>query len=220
MKEEARDILLEIPLFAGLGRDLIGDLVDQATLRAYRANTVVMQKGDEASALYVLLSGRVKVFSADDNGKEIVLNELGPGDYLGELALIEDSTRSASVMTVAPSRFLVIPKASFQAFVISRPSVALHLIGALAARVRKLTEEVERLALRDVYSRLADTLHARAVEEDGRLVTDPLTQRDLAALVGASREMVSRILKDLKAGGYISLDGKRIVIHRKLPERW
>jgi CRP/FNR family cyclic AMP-dependent transcriptional regulator len=220
MNQETRDILLDIPLFAELGIDRIGDLIDQAALRTYRANTVVMQKGDEASALYVLLSGRVKVFSADDNGKEIVLNELGPGDYLGELALIEDSTRSASVMTVTPSRFLVIPKAAFQAFLISRPNVALHLIGALAARVRKLTEEVERLALRDVYSRLADTLQARAVEEDGRLITDSLTQRDLAALVGASREMISRILKDLKAGGYIALEGKRVVIHRKLPERW
>ncbi|WP_296808114.1 cyclic nucleotide-binding domain-containing protein [Thiocapsa sp.] len=220
MNQETRDILLGIPLFAELGIDRIGDLIDQAALRTYRANTVVMQKGDEASALYVLLSGRVKVFSADDNGKEIVLNELGPGDYLGELALIEDSTRSASVMTVTPSRFLVIPKASFQAYLISRPGVALHLIGALAARVRKLTEEVERLALRDVYSRLADTLQARAVEENGRLITDALTQRDLAALVGASREMISRILKDLKAGGYIALEGKRVVIHRKLPERW
>jgi CRP/FNR family cyclic AMP-dependent transcriptional regulator len=220
MNQETRDILLNIPLFAELGIDRIGDLVDQAAMRTYRANTVVMQKGDEASALYVLLSGRVKVFSADDNGKEIVLNELGPGDYLGELALIEDSTRSASVMTVTSSRFLVIPKASFQAYLMSRPGVALHLIGALAARVRKLTEEVERLALRDVYSRLADTLQARAVEENGRLITDALTQRDLAALVGASREMISRILKDLKAGGYIALDGKRVVIHRKLPERW
>jgi CRP/FNR family cyclic AMP-dependent transcriptional regulator len=220
MNQETRDILLNIPLFAELGIDRIGDLIDQAALRTYRANTVVMEKGDEASALYVLLSGRVKVFSADDNGKEIVLNELGPGDYLGELALIEDSTRSASVMTVTPSRFLVIPKASFQAYLMSRPGVALHLIGALAARVRKLTEEVERLALRDVYSRLADTLQARAVEENGRLMTDALTQRDLAALVGASREMISRVLKDLKAGGYIALEGKRVVIHRKLPERW
>ena len=220
INQETRDILLEIPLFAELGIDRIGDLIDQAAMRTYRANTVVMQKGDEASALYVLLSGRVKVFSADDNGKEIVLNELGPGDYLGELALIEDSTRSASVMTVTPSRFLVIPKAAFQAFLISRPGVALHLIGALAARVRKLTEEVERLALRDVYSRLADTLQGRAVEENGRLITDSLMQRDLAALVGASREMISRILKDLKAGGYIALEGKRVVIHRKLPERW
>lgn len=167
-----------------------------------------------------MLFRRVKVFCADDNGKEIVLKELRPGDYLGELALIEDATRTASAMTVAPSRFLVIPKASFQSFVISRPSMALHLIGALAARVRKLTEEVERLALRDVYSRLADTLHARAVEEDGRLVTDPLTQRDLGAPVGASREMVSRILKDVQVGDYISLDDKRIIIHRKPPERW
>jgi CRP/FNR family cyclic AMP-dependent transcriptional regulator len=220
MNEDAFDLLLRVPLFAGLSREQVADLFGHATVRTYRSNTVVMQKGDQASALYVLLSGRVKVFSADDHGKEIVLNELGPGDYVGELALIEDSTRTASVITVATARFLVIPKASFQDFLISRPSVALHLIGALAGRVRKLTEEVERLALRDVYSRLADTLHVRAVEEDGRLITDSLTQRDLAALVGASREMVSRILKDLKSGGYISLDGKRVVIHRKLPERW
>jgi CRP/FNR family cyclic AMP-dependent transcriptional regulator len=220
MNQEALDVLLQVPLFAGMSEDQVAELIDQAGLRSYRANTVVMQKGDEATALYVLLSGHVKVFASDESGKEIVLNELGPGDYLGELALIEDSTRTASVITVEPSRFLVIPKASFEAFLISRPAVALHLLGALAARIRKLTEEVERLALRDVYSRLVDTLHDRAVDEDGRLITDALTQRDLAALVGASREMVSRILKDLRAGGYISLDGKRIVIHQKLPERW
>lgn len=207
-------------MLAGLDPEALGALVGQATVRSYRANTVIMEKGDEASALYVVLSGRARVFSADDKGKEYVLNELGPGDYLGELALIDDCTRTASVVTLVPSRFLVIPKASFRAFLTSSPSVALHLIKALAARVRKLTEEVERLALCDVYGRLVDALNSRAVEENGRLITDALTQRDLAALVGASREMISRIFKDLKSGGYISLEGKRVVIHRKLPERW
>jgi CRP/FNR family cyclic AMP-dependent transcriptional regulator len=220
MNRETLDLLSQVPLLVGLDPEALGALVGQATVRSYRANTVIMEKGDEASALYVVLSGRVRVFSADDKGKEYVLNELGPSDYLGELALIDDCTRTASVLTLVPSRFLVIPKASFQAFLTSRPSVALHLITALAARVRKLTEEVERLALCDVYGRLVDTLAARAVEEDGRLITDALTQRDLAALVGASREMISRIFKDLKSGGYISLDGKRVVIHQKLPERW
>lgn len=220
MNRETLDLLSQVPLLVGLDPEALGALVGQATVRSYRANTVIMEKGDEASALYVVLSGRVRVFSADDKGKEYVLNELGPSDYLGELALIDDCTRTASVLTLVPSRFLVIPKASFQAFLTSRPSVALQLITALAARVRKLTEEVERLALYDVYGRLVDTLAARAVEEDGRLITDALTQRDLAALVGASREMISRIFKDLKSGGYISLDGKRVVIHQKLPERW
>lgn len=220
MNRETLDLLSQVPLLVGLDPEALGALVGQATVRSYRANTVIMEKGDEASALYVVLSGRVRVFSADDKGKEYVLNELGPSDYLGELALIDDCTRTASVLTLVPSRFLVIPKASFQAFLTSRPSVALQLITALAARVRKLTEEVERLALCDVYGRLVDTLAARAVEEDGRLITDALTQRDLAALVGASREMISRIFKDLKSGGYISLDGKRVVIHQKLPERW
>jgi CRP/FNR family cyclic AMP-dependent transcriptional regulator len=220
MNQEALDTLLRVPMFAGLLPDEVVDLTRQASLRSYRKHTLLMQKGDDANVLYVVLSGRVKAFSTDDNGKEIVLNELGPADVVGELAVIDGSTRTASVITLESCRCLAIPKASFLAFLRARPDVALRLLTTLAERVRGLTEEVERLALRDVYGRLADTLNARAVEEDGRLITDPLTQRELAALIGASREMVSRIYKDLKAGGYISLDGKRVVIHRSLPEHW
>jgi CRP/FNR family transcriptional regulator, cyclic AMP receptor protein len=220
MDQEALDALTQVPLFAGLSADELMELTRQASLRTYRKNTLLMEKGDEASVLYVILSGSVKVFSADNKGKEIVLNELGPRDLVGELALIDGSTRTASVMTAATCRCLVLPKSSFQEFLHARPNVALRLLTALAERVRSLTDEVERLALRDVYGRLVDTLNARAVDEDGRLITDALTQRDLAALVGASREMVSRIFKDLKAGGYISLEGKRVVIQRRLPEHW
>jgi CRP/FNR family cyclic AMP-dependent transcriptional regulator len=220
MNQEALDGLLQVPMFAGLLPDEVTALTRQASLRSYRKHTLLMQKGDEASVLYVVLSGRVKAFSTDDNGKEIVLNELGPGDVVGELAVLDGSTRTASVITAESCRCLAIPKAAFQAFLRARPDVALRLLTTLAERVRSLTEEVERLALRDVYGRLADTLSARAVDEDGRLITDPMTQRELAALIGASREMVSRIFKDLKAGGYISLEGKRVVIHRNLPEHW
>jgi CRP/FNR family cyclic AMP-dependent transcriptional regulator len=220
MDQEAFDVLAEVPLFAGLTADELVVLTRQARVRAYRKNTLLMEKGDDASSLYVILSGRVKVFSADDSGKEITLNELGPRDLVGELALIDNSKRTASVMTAENSRCLVLPKSSFLEFVRARPEVALRLLTVLAERVRRLTEEVERLALRDVYGRLVDTLNARAVDEDDRLITDALTQRELAALVGASREMVSRIFKDLKAGGYIALDGKRVVILRKLPDRW
>jgi len=220
MNQEVLDALAQAPLFADLLPEELSDLTHQATLRTYRKNTLLMQKGDQASALYVLLSGHVKVFSADDDGKEIVLNELGAGELIGELALIADSTRSASVITAETCRCLMLPKTAFQAFLHKRPDVAVRLLTTLAHRVRRLTEEVERLALRDVYGRLADRLTARAVEEDGRLITDPLTQRELAALIGASREMVSRIFKDLKAGGYIALEGKRVVIQRKLPDHW
>jgi CRP/FNR family cyclic AMP-dependent transcriptional regulator len=157
----------------------------------------------------------ILAFSATYKSKNANLTTL-----VGELALIDGSTRTASVMTAATCRCLVLPKSSFQEFLHARPNVALRLLTALAERVRRLTDEVERLALRDVYGRLVDTLNARAVDEDGRLITDALTQRDLAALVGASREMVSRIFKDLKAGGYISLEGKRVVIQRRLPEHW
>jgi CRP/FNR family cyclic AMP-dependent transcriptional regulator len=221
MTEDILSQLQQVPLLQALATEDLRELIAHASVRQHRARTVIMEKGDEAAALYLLLSGRVRVFAADDNGKEIVLNELGPGDHLGELALIETAARSASVITVTPTRCLVLPKAAFASLLMSRPEVALHLLQALARRVRELTAEVERLALLDVYRRLADTLQARAVEAaDGRLITDALTQRELAALVGASREMISRIFKDLKAGGYISLDGKRVVVHKRLPERW
>lgn len=220
MDQETLEALSQAPLFAGLVADELSALTRQASLRTYRKDTLLIEKGDEASTLYVILSGSVKVFSADENGKEITLNELGPGDLVGELALIEDSTRTASVITAEACRCVVLRKVSFIEFLHARPEGALRLLSTLAERVRRLTQEVERLALRDVYGRLVDTLNARAVDEGGRLITDALTQRELAALVGASREMVSRIFKDLKAGGYISLEGKRVVILRKLPERW
>ena len=213
-------MLAQVPVFQDLSADQRDKLLQHAAVRKYRKNTVLMEKGDEANGLYVVLSGAVKVYLADDQGKEYVLNELAPGNYLGELALLEDSTRTASVMTLDESRLLFISKAAFISFLHERPDAAYQLIGSLAARVRELTKEVEKLALRDVYGRLADTLTTRAVEEDGRFITDSLTQQQLASMVGASREMVSRIFRDLKSGGYISLEGKRIVLNRPLPERW
>jgi len=213
-------MLALVPVFRDLAPEQQDKLLQHATVRKYRKNTVLMEKGDEANGLYVVLSGSAKVYLADEQGKEYVLNELPPGSYIGELALLEDSTRIASVMTLEDSRLLFISKGVFKSFLYERPDAAYRLIKALAARVRELTNEVEKLALRDVYSRLADTLGNRAREEDGRLITDSLTQQQIASMIGSSREMVSRIFKDLKAGGYIILEGKRIVLNRPLPEKW
>jgi CRP/FNR family cyclic AMP-dependent transcriptional regulator len=212
--------LSQVPMFRNLSAAHRQKLLRHATVRKYRRNTILMERGDDANGLYVVLSGLVKVYLSDAQGREYVLGELAPGNYLGELALIEDSTRTASAMTLADSRLLFISKAVFKTFIHECPDAAYRLIRSLAARARELTEEVEKLALRDVYGRLAETLQSRAAEENGRLITDRLTQQQLASMVGASREMVSRIFKDLKSGGYISLEGKRIVLHRALPERW
>ncbi len=213
-------ILSGIPLFAGLSAEMLQSIESHAIIRNYRRNTVVIEQGGEATYLYVLVSGRVRVYLAEQNGKELVLNTLGPGAHFGELALLGDNERSASVMTQEDSKFLVISKKSFTDFLHDHPEITIDVIHHLVQQIRDLTERVGVLGLRDVYGRVAATLQAQAHEEDGRLITASLTQQELAQMVGASREMVSRILKDLKLGGYIDIESKRIIINKKLPLRW
>jgi CRP/FNR family cyclic AMP-dependent transcriptional regulator len=213
-------MLATIPLFAGLDAGALQAIEQHATARVVRKNTVVIQQGDESSMLYAVITGRLKVSVADEQGKEVILNTLGPGDYFGELAILGDLPRTATVATVEDSRLMTISRSAFLDLVRAQPDIALAVIRGLTERVAHLTEQVGRLALGDVYSRVRDTLMAQAAEEDGLLITGRLTQGDIAKMVGSSREMVSRIFKDLREGGYIRLDDKRVLILKKLPPRW
>jgi CRP/FNR family cyclic AMP-dependent transcriptional regulator len=124
------------------------------------------------------------------------------------------------VMTMEPSRLMIIARGDFMSCLASNPEIALNLIEPMTSRIRMLAENVSNLALLDVYGRVARILLQHAAEEDGVLKTDKLTQQEIADMVGASRAMVSRILKDLKTGGYINIDRKRIIINQKLPSHW
>jgi CRP/FNR family cyclic AMP-dependent transcriptional regulator len=213
-------LLEHIRLFAGLPAEDIGSIERHGAVRTLRKNTIFIEKGQEASSLYVILSGRVKVYVADEGGKEKILAVQGPGDYLGDLSLLGDCPRTASAATLEDSSFLVLSKADFLECLGRNPQIALNLIRDLVSLANRLTEAVSDLALRDVYGRLVRVLEEQAVEADGQRVTRRLTQREIASMIGASREMVSILLRDLKGGGYISVDGKRIRILRKLPPRW
>ena len=220
LSESDLDTLAETALFRGLDADELRKLVMFAPVRRYKARTVIMEKGDAANALYVILEGRIRIFAQGDDEKELTLNELDVGQYFGELALITDKPRCASAITTTNARLLVVSKPQFTAFLATTPDAAPRMIHHLADKVRELTQDVERLALQDVYGRLVGILKERAEEADGRLITSPITQQELANLVGASREMISRIFKELKEGNYISLEGKRVVLKRELPARW
>jgi CRP/FNR family transcriptional regulator, cyclic AMP receptor protein len=213
-------MLNRVPLFANLDAEALAELEHHTKRKHYQKRTVIIEKGDESSTLYVLVSGRAKVYIADDSGKEVVLRELDPGDHFGELALLGGSPRTASVMSLTDCEVLVLTGAVFKDFLAGQPEVALHLISHLARQVADLTDTASDLALLSVYGRVAKLLAEHAEEADGRLITRPLTQQGIADRVGCSREMVSRILGDLKTGGYISTEGKRFVLERKLPERW
>ena len=211
--------LQQVELFSGLDEAALNLIAQRVVNRSFPANTIVIHEGDEALSLYLIVSGAVKVFLSDDNGKQIVVNSQREGEYFGELALLDDAPRSASVMTTEQSTFMVLNKHDFDRILQEHPAIALPIMRQLASRVRLLSENVKSLALLDVYGRLARTLLMLAEPgEDGRLaVREKLTQQELANRIGASREMVARILKDLTTGGYISIDKRRITINDRLP---
>ncbi len=200
--------------------EAIRSLSARGAVRSYPRNTIIITEGDRTDALYLIVSGRVKVFLSDAAGREIVLGTQGPGDYFGEMAL-DGGPRSASVMTLEPSRFAVIPKASARDLVRDHPEFAVHLIERLIGRIRTLTDNFKSLALLDVYGRVARLLLELAIDQDGKLVVgEKLTHQEIASRVGASREMISKIVKGLARGGYISVEKRRITIHKPFPRSW
>jgi CRP/FNR family cyclic AMP-dependent transcriptional regulator len=213
-------VLEQVPLFSGLDADDLAAIERRAVRKRYRRNTVIIERGDDASQLFFLIEGRVKVYVVGDDGREMVFGERGPGSYVGELALLTGDSRSASVETLADTEFLVLGRETFNQVITEHPQIALVLLRDLARRACALSEDVSDFALLDVYGRIAKLLQNSARDEAGQRITGRLTHQDIADRVGASREMVSRILKDLRTGGYIAVEKKRIVILRDLPERW
>lgn len=214
-------ILDNIALFADLSDAERESISKLAVTRSFKKNTLVICEGDQSDSLYIILSGKVKVFLSDEDGKEVTLNTQKEGEYFGELAMLDDAPRSASVITVEASKLAVISKAAFDECLESHPKIALTIMRGLARRLRELTENVRNLALMDVYGRVARTLLDMAEDVDGKqVIQQKLTQREIASMVGASREMVSRILRDLSIGGYISIENKIITINERLPSGW
>ena len=211
-------MLQQVEIFRGLSQAELDALMASSTSRSFPKNTVVIHENDPADSLFVIESGKVKVYCSDKNGKEYIMNTLGPGDYFGELALLDDDRRSASVRTLEKSTFTIMFKDEFHAIMERHPNIAQTLIRNLTRRVRKLTENVKSLALQDVYGRVTKVLMTLAEPRGDKLyIEERLTQQDIADRVGASREMVARILKDLAIGDYIAFEGKNIIINGKLP---
>lgn len=205
-----------------LSDELLRAMAVRGNVRQFAAHTVLFSEGDASDSIYIVLAGRVKVYGADAEGREVIYNSLGPGESFGELAL-DGGARSASVMTLEACKLIVVQGRDARAFMAEYPDFAWHLVRKLSALLRHSTRSVKSLALQDVYGRLADTLRALARDDDdgGRPVINPKpTQQELAERVGSSREMVSRILTTLVKGGYVESTARQLVLLKKLPERW
>lgn len=202
-------------------RPEIGRLAARGILRSYRKNTVILNEGEPGDSLYVLLQGQVKVYATDENGREITYGMISAGDYFGEMSL-DGGPRSASVMTVEPALCSLLSRQAVQQHLADEPGFAMELVTQVIRRARSATETARQMALLDVYGRVIHTLESQQ-GPGGNLAPVQLTQithQQIASRVGASREMVSRLLKDLEKGGYVELGIKRITLKKKLPARW
>lgn len=207
--------------FPKLSQEEVGIIASYGASRTYAKNTILVSEGDPSETFYLIQKGQVKVFISDDKGKEVLLNLQGPGEYFGEIAIIDKAPRSASVMTNETCQIAMVTKQGFERCLAEHPELAMGLARNLVKYVRSLTEQVKGMALLDVYGRIAQTLTNLGKEQNGQLVIEQrLTHQDIANMVGASREMVSRILKDLNTGGYIRIEDKQIIITKQFPVSW
>lgn len=209
------------PRIEALSDPAVRLIAAQGEVRSYPRNAILLNEDDAGDSVFVLLSGRVRVYVSDTDGHEMVLGVCEPGDLLGEMAL-DGGARSASAITLEPCACAVVTRAQLRAAIEQDADAAFHLVSVLINRARIAIGNVKGLALLDAYGRIVQTLNRLAVERDGRrVVLEPLTQQEFGERAGTSRDMVNRIFRDLAAGGYISVnDDRSIVIHRKPPSRW
>ena len=201
--------------------EALSELAARGELRRYRKGTLLIQEGDHGDTIFIIQSGRLRAFSAGDNDREITYGVYGPGEYLGEHSL-DGGPRSASVITLEACTCAVVGRRTLERFIGERPEFAFELLAKVIRRARTATHSARQLALNDVYGRLRALLQGVALPQpDGtQRVVDRLTHQEMANRLGCSREMVSRLMKDLERGGYLQVQDSQFVLMKPLPQRW
>jgi CRP/FNR family cyclic AMP-dependent transcriptional regulator len=215
-----RGLLRNVSIFADLDAAAVAALERIAEVKDYPAGAVIVSQEDPGDALFVLVSGRVKVVLYGDSGREIILSIFrSPGDFFGEMSLLDDEPRSATVIADRASRLLVLSRREFQAHLEGHPRTALRVLQEVSRRLRRADAVIGNLALLDVYGRLAGKLREMAETDgeetdDGVLVRQRPTQAEIAAMIGTSRETVSRALSEFSRRGWLAMSGKRLLLRR------
>jgi len=229
MTDDPIQLLRRVDLFDHLTDPQLTLLASRSRDHRFGRHVLLMHQGERGDALYVLRRGEVKVFVSDDNGRELVLHQLGPGAVIGDMALLDGEPRSASVMALEDTTALAIEREALLECLASSPEFALNIIRSLSARLRKATEGSRSLALDNVYRRLADKLRELAgIEESDQIEPDQprpglprrYSHQELGNLIGASREMVGKVMAELVRGDYVEIVDGRITLLRRLPKNW
>lgn len=210
--------------------EALRELAARGVRHAYRRGRLLIEEGDEGGTIYIVCSGRLRVFAADPaSGREVTFGSYGPGEYVGEMSL-DGGLRSANVEALEPSECVLVTRPTLEAFIAEYPAFAFELLSKVIGRARAATLSTRQMALNNVYGRLRALLETMAEEQgDGtRVIAERLTHKDIASRIGCTREMVSRLMKDLERGGYVvphpEPDGKAggpaLILRRALPQRW
>jgi CRP/FNR family transcriptional regulator/CRP/FNR family cyclic AMP-dependent transcriptional regulator len=212
------ELLRTVPIFAELSEVDIQALARLTTRRRYPKDTVVFFENEQGDTLFMILEGRVRVTILGDDGREVILSVLGPGDFFGEISLLDNEPRSATAIAAEESELLLLlHRADFQGAMSENPSIGAALIRVLTTRLRRANHQISTLALLDVYGRVARVILDIAREEgrrlkDGRMAFRRATHQELANRIGTTRETVTRMLKDLERQGLITVDGREVVL--------
>ena len=210
-------LLRNVPLFSVLPENQLALLTSAVSRKSFPRGTTIISTGDVTESLYVIISGRLKVMISDDEGREVILAILGPNEFFGEMGLIDDAPRSASVAALEACELLSLSKRDFRRCLAENFEMAMTVMRGLVKRLREADQKIGSLALMDVYGRVAHLLLEMAETIDGQRVdTRKLAKQDIAKMIGASREMVSRVMKDLQSGGYIDVRPGSIHLHESI----
>ena len=210
-------LLRNVPLLSVLSEDELALLTRVVSRKSYARGSQILGAGDRTDSLYILISGRIKVFMSDLDGKEVILAILGPNEFVGEMGLIDNSPRSANVVALEPCEVVCIAKPDFKRCLADNFEMAMTVMRGLVKRLREADNQIGSLALMDVFGRVARLLLESAEVVDGeKVVTKKLSKQDIARMIGASREMVSRVMKHLQEAGYIEVRANAIVIRANI----
>ncbi len=210
-------ILKTVPLFSSLSNEQLRVLQPCLQQRSYPRNSFIVRAGEETDALYIIIAGRVKVLIPDAQGREVILAVMGPNEFFGEMGLLDELPRSASVETLEPCQMLRFSKTGFVTCLKDNFDLAMIIIRNLVKRLRDADRKIESLALIDVYGRVARVLLDQAEEIDGLwIVRSAPPKQEIARMIGASREMVSRVVKDLQQRGYIRAEKRKVFLLDKV----
>ena len=214
---DEREVLRTVPIFSELSDEDITSLAHLTLRKRYPKDTVVFFENEEGDFFFTITEGRIKVTILGDDGREVILSVLGPGDFFGEMALLDNEPRSATAIAVEESELLSLHRNDFQSVLNDNRSITSALIRVLSARLRRANHQISTLALLDVYGRVARVIVDMAREEgkrlrDGRIAFRRATHQEIANRIGTTRETVTRMLKDLERQGLIHVEGKEIVV--------